>query len=37
LLVWTVDDPVSLRYWLRPGRAWLVTTNVPGRALALRG
>jgi glycerophosphoryl diester phosphodiesterase len=36
LVVWTVDDPVSLRWWLRPGRAWLVTTNHPGRALAIR-
>jgi glycerophosphoryl diester phosphodiesterase len=36
LVVWTVDDPVSLRYWLRPGRAWLVTTNHPARALAVR-
>lgn len=37
LLVWTVDHPLLLRYWLRPGRAWLVTTNVPDRALAIRG
>jgi glycerophosphoryl diester phosphodiesterase len=37
LLVWTVDDPVSLRHWLRPGRAWMVTTNLPARALAIRG
>lgn len=36
LLVWTVDDPVSLRWWLTPGRAWLVTTNRPGLAMALR-
>lgn len=36
LLVWTVDSPTSLRYWLRPGRAWLVTTNHPGLALTLR-
>lgn len=36
LLVWTVDDPVSLRWWMRPGRAWLVTTNRPGLAMALR-
>jgi glycerophosphoryl diester phosphodiesterase len=36
LVVWTVDDPVSLRWWLRPGRAWLVTTNHPDRALAIR-
>ncbi|QIG43148.1 glycerophosphodiester phosphodiesterase [Nocardioides anomalus] len=37
LLVWTVDTEDSLRYWLRPGRAWLVTTNHPGLALSLRG
>jgi glycerophosphoryl diester phosphodiesterase len=37
LLVWTVDTPRALHYWLRPGRAWLVTTNHPGRALAVRG
>lgn len=36
LLVWTVDDEQALRYWLRPGRAWLVTTNHPGRALRVR-
>ncbi len=36
LLVWTVDTPRGLRYWLRPGRAWLVTTNHPGRALQIR-
>lgn len=36
LLVWTVDDPRLLRWWLRPGRAWMVTTNHPARALALR-
>lgn len=36
LLVWTVDDPMLLRRWLRPGRAWLVTTNHPACALALR-
>jgi glycerophosphoryl diester phosphodiesterase len=36
LLVWTVDDEVELAYWLRPGRAWLVTTNVPAKALAVR-
>jgi len=36
LLVWTVDHPLALRYWLRPGRAWLVTTNRPGHALTLR-
>jgi glycerophosphoryl diester phosphodiesterase len=36
LLVWTVDSRRSLRYWLRPGRAWLVTTNHPGLALEVR-
>jgi glycerophosphoryl diester phosphodiesterase len=36
LLVWTVDSSRALRYWLRPGRAWLVTTNHPGRALEMR-
>ena len=36
LLVWTVDTPRGLRYWLRPGRAWLVTTNFPARALEIR-
>ena len=36
LLVWTVDTPGSLRYWTRPGRAWLVTTNQPGLALKVR-
>ena len=36
LLVWTIDTPGSLRYWLRPGRAWLVTTNFPLQALAIR-
>jgi glycerophosphoryl diester phosphodiesterase len=36
LLVWTVDDPRLLRWWLAPGRAWMVTTNHPARALDLR-
>ena len=36
LLVWTVDSQESLRYWMRPGRAWLVTTNQPGLALRVR-
>lgn len=36
LLVWTVDTPRALRYWLRNGRAWLVTTNHPGLALEVR-
>lgn len=37
LLVWTVDTPRALRHWLRPGRAWMVTTNHPALALRLRG
>ena len=36
LLVWTVDTPRALAYWMRPGRAWLVTTNHPALALRLR-
>jgi glycerophosphoryl diester phosphodiesterase len=36
LLVWTVDTPRSLAYWMQPGRAWLVTTNEPALALGLR-
>ncbi|SFC50263.1 Glycerophosphoryl diester phosphodiesterase family protein [Nocardioides terrae] len=36
LLVWTPDHAVLLRYWLRPGRAWLVTTNHPGLAIRIR-
>ncbi|MCA1981902.1 glycerophosphodiester phosphodiesterase [Nocardioides nematodiphilus] len=36
LLVWTVDDTRLLRWWLRPGRAWMVTTNHPARALDVR-
>lgn len=36
LLVWTVDSSRSLSYWMRPGRAWLVTTNHPGLALRVR-
>lgn len=36
LLVWTVDTPRSLAYWMRPGRAWMVTTNEPALALRLR-
>src|SRR6478609_7402 len=27
LLVWTVDTPRALGFWMRPRRAWLVTTN----------
>jgi glycerophosphoryl diester phosphodiesterase len=36
LLVWTVDTPGSLAYWMHPGRAWMVTTNDPETALRLR-
>ncbi|GAA4126015.1 hypothetical protein GCM10022215_35010 [Nocardioides fonticola] len=36
LLVWTVDSPRALAYWLRPGRAWMVTTNRPAQALHQR-
>jgi glycerophosphoryl diester phosphodiesterase len=36
LLVWTVDTSQALDYWMRPGRAWLVTTNEPEVALRLR-
>ncbi|WP_409332160.1 hypothetical protein [Trujillonella humicola] len=36
LLVWTVDNPRELRRWLVDDRAWLVTTNHPARAVALR-
>lgn len=37
LLVWTVDTPRALAFWMRPRRAWLVTTNHPDVALRLRG
>lgn len=36
LLVWTVDDGPHLRTWLRPGAAWMVTSNHPRLALSLR-
>ena len=36
VLVWTVDSRIGLRWWLRPGRAWLVTSNHPALALSLR-
>lgn len=36
LLVWTVDGDDELRTWLRDERAWMVTTNFPGRAVELR-
>jgi glycerophosphoryl diester phosphodiesterase len=36
VLVWTVDDASDLRRLLRDRRVWLVATNFPSRALALR-
>jgi glycerophosphoryl diester phosphodiesterase len=36
LLVWTVDSARELRRWMRDPRVWLVTTNYPRRALAIR-
>lgn len=36
LVVWTIDTPGSMRYWMKPGRAWLVTTNQPEMGLAVR-
>ncbi|WP_164477910.1 glycerophosphodiester phosphodiesterase [Nocardioides pantholopis] len=36
LVVWTIDTPGSMRYWMKPGRAWLVTTNHPEMGLAVR-
>ena len=36
LLVWTVDTADSLQYWMKPGRAWLVTSNNPELALTAR-
>ncbi len=36
LLVWTVDDPDALAYWLTQDVSWLVTTNYPERAIGLR-
>lgn len=36
MLVWTVDDGPHLRTWLRPGAAWMVTSNHPRLALSLR-
>jgi len=36
MLVWTVDDRAHLRHWLRPGAAWMVTSNHPRLALSLR-
>lgn len=36
ILVWTVNDGPHLRHWLKPGRAWMVTSNHPRLALSLR-
>lgn len=36
LLIWTVDDPIELRRWLRDRRTWMVTTNHPRLAAELR-
>lgn len=36
ILVWTVDDPQEMEYWLKSGDAWLVTTNFPEKAAELR-
>jgi glycerophosphoryl diester phosphodiesterase len=36
LLAWTVDSRLGLRWWLRHGRAWMVTTNHPALALSVR-
>lgn len=36
LLVWTVDHPAELALWVNDPDVWMVTTNYPERALALR-
>ncbi len=36
LVVWTVDDPDELRFWMNDPHTWIVTTNYPERALAVR-
>jgi glycerophosphoryl diester phosphodiesterase len=36
LLVWTVDDPRSLRAWLSDPRVWLLTSNQPELACRIR-
>ncbi|RYJ03459.1 MAG: glycerophosphodiester phosphodiesterase [Actinomycetales bacterium] len=36
LLVWTVDGTDALRYWTSDPHTWMVTTNHPDVALALR-
>jgi glycerophosphoryl diester phosphodiesterase len=37
LLIWTVDSPRLQRRLLRDHRVWMITTNWPARAIALRG
>ena len=36
LLVWTVDKPAELERWINDPDVWMVTTNYPERALAVR-
>jgi glycerophosphoryl diester phosphodiesterase len=36
LLVWTVDSPRLQRRFLHDRRIWMITTNHPARAVALR-
>lgn len=36
LLVWTVDEPTELARWINDPHVWMVTTNYPERALAVR-
>lgn len=36
VLVWTVDGPRSMRRLLRDPRVWMITTNWPARAAAVR-
>jgi glycerophosphoryl diester phosphodiesterase len=36
LLIWTVDSPRVQRRLLRDHRVWMITTNWPARAIALR-
>lgn len=36
LLVWTVDKPAELARWINDPLVWMVTTNYPKRALAMR-
>jgi glycerophosphoryl diester phosphodiesterase len=36
LLVWTVDSPWLQRRFMHDKRIWMVTTNHPARAVALR-